>query len=137
MGNVVISKGWVVIPKKDNNKDTPIEFDIPKWGTKGPRIPSPINQPNWKYTNGPTKPKLGTAEISLVGLILIIEAVLIISIMRNPSADSVFFAITCIWSLFTSLAMLYLIQRLSSNTEQKDENNKHLPEVVKKTKETP
>ena len=37
--------------KKDNKDSTPIEFYIPpsSAGGKGPRVPIPINQPNWKY----------------------------------------------------------------------------------------
>ena len=35
--------------KKDQTNGTPIAFQIPPSGGKGPRIPTPTNQPNWIY----------------------------------------------------------------------------------------
>ncbi len=38
--------------KKDQTNRTPIEFQIPSAGGKGPRVPIPINQGKWKYKSG-------------------------------------------------------------------------------------
>jgi len=38
--------------KKDRSNGTPVSFQIPSSGGKGPRIPIPTNQQKWKYQSG-------------------------------------------------------------------------------------
>jgi hypothetical protein len=45
---------------KGDRDETPIQFSDPPMGTRGPRIPHPLNQPNWKYVpEYATPPKVG------------------------------------------------------------------------------
>ena len=60
--------------KKDNNDSTPIEFYIPPSNHgKGPRLPVPINQPNWVYK---TNTYSNHAELTIARICVVIAIAL-------------------------------------------------------------
>jgi hypothetical protein len=68
--------------KKKKNYNTPIEFNVSdsEFGGRGPRVPTPINQPNWEYLYIKSKPSVFEwffAIILWAGIILL--AILLVS----------------------------------------------------------
>jgi hypothetical protein len=61
--------------KKDKADGIPIDFYVPpsSAGGKGPRVPIPINQPNWKYKySGNTNSKTDHSQWLVIGNLLIV-----------------------------------------------------------------
>ncbi|MBC7875606.1 MAG: hypothetical protein H7Y59_00430 [Anaerolineales bacterium] len=74
--------------KKDNKDSTPIEFYIPptNLGGRGPRVPIPINQPNWKYKTGsnPYDLQMAVAKICLVAAIALSILIFVSRLYTSP-----------------------------------------------------
>ncbi len=122
---------------KKNNKDgTPIEFHIPaaSLGGKGPRVPTPINRPHWKYKfSGNAGSKPGYSEWSVIGTILLFAfafGVLFISQSMRQSP---------IWIVVAILGVIVIIQirsaaRKTANHAQEIEENETLKPDERKKK---
>ncbi len=83
---------------KKNKDETPIQFSDPSWGTKGSRIPTPLNQRGWiyksYYNNDPSPSPMGAA---LAIFMLLVSIALLLLIFINPEASYVWIlAIVCI-----------------------------------------
>lgn len=105
--------------KKDRNDETPIEFYIPGPGRRGPKIPVPINQPNWVYkTSSNSKP--GFSEWLFIGLILIFTITLAILLIAGSMFKSpVWIAVIVFGILAISLTRSAIIRTI--NHAQEDE----------------
>ena len=79
--------------KKDKTDGTPIEFYIPpsSAGGKGPRIPIPINQPNWKYKY--LNSKAESSQWLVIGNILIFAIALGVIIITKSYKSPLWIAL--------------------------------------------
>ena len=123
--------------KKDNNDETPIEFDIPKWGTRGPRIPSPVNQPNWKYKYPVTNSKPGISEKVFIATVAIIEFFLVIKLLQFENLQLSFYIFTVFWSLFTLISLIRYVHRESHSNKYDESIDNTIPPKKSKEKKIP
>lgn len=70
--------------KKNKSDNVPVEFHIPNadLGGEGPRVPVPINQPNWKYktSSDPNQLAIVGSRVALI-IAIVLGALLIVSRM--------------------------------------------------------
>ncbi len=67
--------------KKDQTNGTPIEFQIPSAGGKGPRVPIPINQRKWKYKSGNmARLTLGEWAVAIVAFFVMLGVGFLLSV---------------------------------------------------------
>ncbi len=115
--------------KKGNKKDgTPIEFYIPtaSLGGKGPRVPVPINQPNWKY-----KTNFNHSELVIAGFFMLMAIALgILLIVSRLYASP-------LWLVVIMLGIIAIIAFRSAKTLefQNTENETHSKRKDKKRSE--
>lgn len=115
--------------KKDNKDSTPIEFYIPPAGLggKGPRVPIPINQPNWKYkTTSQTKDSyLSIARIFFVLAIALSFLIIGSHLYTSP-----------LWIVVIALLIIAFIYANSAKTSefQNTENDEINPPSKRKAK---
>ena len=123
--------------KKKNQNSIPIKFQEPtsSLGGKGPRVPTPINQPHWKYKfSGNAESKPGYSEWAVIGTILLFAfafGVLFISQSMRKSP---------IWIVAAILGIIVIFQirsaaRKTANHEQEIEGNEtHKPDERERKK---
>lgn len=120
--------------KSDNDNDeTPIEFEMPKWGTRGSRIPTPINQPNWKYKYPQTNSKPNLLEKVFIALVVMVEAFLLFKLFEFKNFQPSFYVFTAFWSLFTLISLLHFVNKENLSSQIDKSNNDPTP--IKKQKE--
>ena len=101
--------------KTDNDNDeTPIEFEMPKWGLRGSRIPTPLNQPNWKYKYPQTNSKPDFLEKVFIVVIVIVEFFLLFQLFEFKNVQPSFYVFTAFWSLFTLISLLHFVNKESN-----------------------
>jgi Flp pilus assembly protein TadB len=71
--------------KKKKRHDTPIDFRISdsEYGGKGPKVPIPINQPNWEYKFSGTDAKPRAYELVLATVLLLAAIALAIFLISE------------------------------------------------------
>ncbi len=113
---------------KGNNQDeTPIRFYIPS-ARRGERIPTPINQPHWKYAKlGKSKP--GRLDWFVIILMLGIGIVILISTFLASPFSTLNFVIGLILTLIT----IWFLGRMFFQT-QKDKAEPQETQKEKKIK---
>jgi hypothetical protein len=121
--------------KKDKTDETPIEFYIPpsSAGGKGPRVPVPINQPNWKYKY--LNSKVEYPQRLVIGNILIFVIALGIIIITKSYKSP-------LWIAVITLAVIGLLQIRSAanrtaNQTDKNESDEILSPKKKRRKKFP
>jgi hypothetical protein len=121
--------------KKDKIDGTPIEFYIPpsSAGGKGPRVPTPINQPNWKYKYLNSKAEY--SQRLIIGNILIIAIALGIIIITKSYKSPLWIAIT-ILVVIAFLQIRSAATRTANHTD-KSESSEILSSKKKQKKKTP
>jgi hypothetical protein len=117
--------------KKDKADEAPIEFYIPGPG-KGPKIPVPINQPNWIYkSNLNSKPDF--SEWLSIGIILTIAialGVLLVVTSMDKSPLWIVVAVLGIFSIF--LIRSAIIRTINHKQEVVDNENTVSPQKREK-----
>ncbi len=114
--------------KTDNDNDeTPIEFEMPKWGLRGSRIPTPLNQPNWKYKYPQTNSKPDFLEKVFIAVIVIVEFFLLFQLFEFKNLQPRFYVFTAFWSLFTLISLLHFVNKESLSSQIDKGNNNHTP----------
>ena len=127
-------KGWLVMAKTDNDNDeTPIEFEMPKWGMRGSRIPTPINQPNWKYKYPQTNSKPDFLEKIFIAVVVIVESFLLFQLFEFKDLQPTFYVFAAFWSLFTLISLLHFVYKESLPNLKDTNKNNLIP--IKKPKE--
>jgi hypothetical protein len=107
--------------KKDKKDATPIEFYIPpsSAGGKGPRIPIPINQPNWKYKYpGNLNSKTGYSKWQVIGNILILAIALGVIIITKSYQSP-------LWIAVITLVVIALLQIRSAAIQTSNHADKN------------
>jgi hypothetical protein len=107
--------------KKDKKDATPIEFYIPpsSAGGKGPRIPVPINQPNWKYKYpGNLNSKAGYSKWQVIGNILILAIALGVIIITKSYQSP-------LWIAVITLVVIALLQIRSAAIQTSNHADKN------------
>jgi beta-lactamase regulating signal transducer with metallopeptidase domain len=123
--------------KKDKIDDTPIEFYIPPTTTgRGPRLPIPINQPNWIYkyhTNLNSKPAL--SEWLGIRIILTIAIVLgaLLIVFISPLDNLMLWVVVIAFGIFSIfLVRSAIIRTIKYSQEAEEEENNVSPRKLKK-----
>jgi hypothetical protein len=120
--------------KKDKADGTPIEFYIPpsSAGEKGPRVPIPINQPNWKYRhNENLKPDF--FEWLSIGIILTIAIALGVLLVVTPVNKSPLWIVVVAFGVFSVfLTRSAIIRTINYKQEIEEEENNITPSKRKK-----
>lgn len=121
--------------KKDNKDGGPIEFYIPpsSAGGKGPRVPIPINQPNWKYKYLNSKAEY--SQWLVIGNILIIAIGLGVIIITKSYKSP-------LWIAVITLVVIAFLQIRSAairtaNHTDKSESDEILRPKKKEKKKIP
>jgi hypothetical protein len=113
--------------KKDNKDSVPIEFYIPPTITgRGPRVPVPINQPNWIYKhtrNLNSKPDF--SEWLSIGIILIIAIALGILLLIVPMNNSPLWIVVVAFGVFSIFLLRSAIIRTFNHKQEIDGNDEN------------
>lgn len=114
--------------KKDNDQ-TPIQFSDPQ-GTKGPRIPIPVNQRSWIH-----KGKASSKSSAGIWGVLFIPIVLSILLISESMYDSPLWLLVI---LFVAGTILYAHSTANGNSDEMQDNNEsNLNRPKKKEKKIP
>jgi hypothetical protein len=119
--------------KKEKRDATPIEFYIPPTITgRGPRVPIPINQPNWIYKhNRNLKPDF--SEWLSIGIILTIAIAFGILLIKESVYKSPIWIVVVALGIFSIfLARSAIIRTFNHKQEIEDDENNISPRKRKK-----
>jgi len=119
--------------KKDKADGTPIEFYIPGPG-RGPKIPVPINQPNWAYKWG-FNSRPGVFDLVVIGFLVTIVIGLGILLVAESMYKSPLWIIVISLSIFAILQVRSLIiktHNTQQDIEEDDEDNAPSSKRMKK-----
>lgn len=115
--------------KKDSvNDEAPIEFYIPGPGGGRSKIPTPINQPNWKYTYySTTRPDL--YEWLMIGFVLVIVIASILALYTVTDSLPILWVIIVPLGIFPILLIYSALNRhfnhsLNSNLGEEEKINR-------------
>lgn len=121
--------------KRNNNVDqTPIDFSVSSSLTgRGPRIPIPINQPNWKYKTTSTKGMPGVFEWIAIVLIITVVITSIIALITKIESSPLIWIVVVALSAFLMYAIYSTIKRVITYSKIEDnETDKSSQKRMKK-----
>jgi hypothetical protein len=120
--------------KKDKADGTPIEFYVPGPG-KGPKVPIPINQPNWIYKQGfNSRPTI--FELFFIVFLIAIVIGLTVLLVTESMYKSPLWIVVITVGIFVILQIRSLIIR-AYNYEQNTEENENVAPSNKRKKKYP
>ena len=105
--------------KKDNADETPIEFYIPGPG-KRPKIPIPINQPNWVYQKSAAM-KPTALEWMFIGIELLFIIALVFLLIASSMYKSALWGVVFILVVIAALHIRSALIRVAAPPKEEDE----------------
>ena len=111
--------------KKDSNDGTPIEFRVSEnIDGRGARIPTPVNQPGWKYGDPSSRSKPSAYEWLFIGLTTILIAAFIFVVITTNSSVPQAWGLSLFCALFPTLWIVSATSRaLYYSKEAKNNGN--------------
>lgn len=107
--------------KKGRNNGSPIEFQNPSAGGKGPRIPTPTNHEKWKYTSGKMgRPSPGEWAAIIVFFFIMVGVGFLLSIES--------WALTiAIWVVALIMPISFIEREMFFRKKQKSQKKPQIP----------